>query len=114
MILVIGGKGSGKADYVASLGYAPEQIAQNIEAETPVLYGLQEIVAQNPAKAMELLEDLLKKEVVVCDEVGSGVIPLQREQREFREATGRLCIALAREASQVVRLVCGIPQVIKP
>ena len=51
---------------------------------------------------------------MVCDEVGSGVIPLQREQREFREATGRLCIALAREASQVVRLVCGIPQVIKP
>ena len=41
------------------------------------------------------------------------MIPLQKEDRLYREAVGRLCILLAKEAEQVIRLVCGIPQVIK-
>jgi len=51
--------------------------------------------------------------VVVCDEVGSGVIPLEKRDREAREATGRLCVLLAREAERVVRVVAGIPVVLK-
>ena len=59
------------------------------------------------------LDALLGKEVVVCDEVGSGIIPLSARDRQAREATGRLCIQLAARATRVVRLVCGIPTVIK-
>ena len=51
--------------------------------------------------------------MVVCDEVGSGVIPLEKARRLGREATGRLCCQLAKEATRVVRLVAGIPTVIK-
>lgn len=113
MILIIGGAGSGKLDYVKSLGYCAADIADGVLDDRKVVYNLQNIVFRDPKHAPELEEALAKKDVVVCDEVGSGVIPAERTLREAREATGRLCIRLAARASRVVRLVCGIPVVIK-
>ena len=113
MILIIGGAGSGKLDYVESLGYCAADIADGVLDDRKVVYNLQNIVFRDPKRAPELEEALAKKDVVVCDEVGSGVIPLERNEREAREATGRLCIQLAQRASRVVRLVCGLATVIK-
>ncbi len=113
MILIIGARSSGKRKYVESLGYAPHQIADGVLDDKPVIYNLQAITMADPEEAPALLEALKGKEVVVCDEVGSGVIPLEKARRLGREATGRLCCQLAREATQVVRLVAGIPTVIK-
>ena len=113
MVLVIGGAGSGKLDYVKSLGYSEDEIADGVLNGRKVVYNLQNIVFGDPDHAPELLEALLAKEVVVCNEVGSGIIPLTQRERLAREATGRLCIQLAARAARVVRLVCGIPVVIK-
>lgn len=113
MVLVIGGAGSGKLDYVKSLGYADEEIADGLLDGRSVVYHLEHIVFRDPDRAPELLDALLTKEVVVCSEVGSGIIPLLAGDRQAREATGRLCIQLASRATRVVRLVCGIPTVIK-
>ena len=113
MILVIGARASGKRAYVESLGYAPGQIADGVLDDRPVLYNLQTLTMADPEGAPALLESLKTKEVVVCDEVGSGVIPLEKARRLGREATGRLCCQLAKEAAKVVRLVAGIPTVIK-
>jgi adenosyl cobinamide kinase/adenosyl cobinamide phosphate guanylyltransferase len=113
MVLVIGGAGSGKLDYVKSLGYSQDEIADGLIDDRLVVYHLQNIVFDDPDHAPELLDALLSKEVVVCDEVGSGIIPLSARDRKAREATGRLCIQLAARATRVVRLVCGIPTVIK-
>ena len=46
--------------------------------------------------------------VVVSDEVGSGVVPMEAEDRAFREAVGRVLCVIARNAEQVIRCVCGI------
>ena len=46
--------------------------------------------------------------VYVCTEVGCGVVPVDRFQREWREAVGRVCCALAREAGRVDRVWCGL------
>ena len=70
-------------------------------------------MAADPSQADDLLPALLEKEVVACSEVGSGVIPMHFEQRRAREATGRLCVQLAARADKVVRMVAGIPMVIK-
>ncbi len=113
MILVIGGEASGKLDYVKSLGYLQADIADGVLDERKVVYNLQNIVFRDPDAAPMLLNTLLKKEVIVCNEVGSGIIPMQRKDRAAREATGRLCIRLAQQADRVVRLACGIPMVIK-
>lgn len=114
MILVVGGAASGKRAYVRDvLGYSEEQMADAEMDGRPVLCNLQDYVAAHPGCADEIFDALLAKEVVTCDEVGSGVIPVERSERAAREETGRLCIRLAREAEQVVRLVAGIPSVIK-
>ena len=109
MMLIIGGAASGKLSYVRSLGYSDEQLADAVLDNRPVLYNLQDLVASSPETAASLLEPLLAKEVVVCDEVGSGVIPGVKAEREAREITGRLCNQLARHAETVVRCVAGIP-----
>ena len=113
MILVIGARCSGKREYVKGLGYTDGEIADAEMDSRPVVMNLQDMVAKGPEKAMDLLPELLEKDVVICCEVGSGVIPLERSDRDMREATGRLCVALARHADKVVRLVAGIPVVIK-
>ena len=46
--------------------------------------------------------------VVVADEVGSGVVPMAREDRAFREAVGRALCVIAQNAGSVTRCVCGI------
>lgn len=113
MILILGGAASGKRTYLASLGYAPEEVADGVLDDRKVLYGLEKLVAADPEGAAALLPALLQKEAVACCEVGSGVIPIRYEQRQAREATGRLCVRLAARSEKVIRLVAGIPIVIK-
>jgi len=60
-----------------------------------------------------LYNELIKKDVVICNEVGSGIIPVDRKTRLGREAVGRLCVLLAKKADAVVRMGCGIPNIIK-
>lgn len=51
--------------------------------------------------------------VVVANEVGAGVVPVDASERAFREAVGRALCVVARESCQVTRVVCGIPARIK-
>ena len=46
--------------------------------------------------------------VVVADEIGCGVVPIDRSERAWREAAGRALCVLAQKSEQVVRVVCGI------
>ena len=59
------------------------------------------------------LKELLNYEAVICDEVGCGVVPMERHDRERREAIGRLCCQLAQEAQAVYRLQCGLAMRLK-
>ncbi len=113
MILVIGGVASGKHAYVKSLGYAQEDMSVNCTDPCPVLTDLQDLVAADPEHCLELLDVLTEKEVVICDEVGSGVVPLDPREHDIRVRTGQLCLLLAQRAKKVVRMVCGIPTVVK-
>ena len=113
MVLIVGGEGSGKRSYAAALGYRQEDMADACLDERPVVFHVEKMAFARPDGTEELYRALLEKEVVICNEVGSGVIPIDRGERLGREAAGRLCILLARKADAVVRMVCGIPAVIK-
>ncbi|MEP5732116.1 MAG: bifunctional adenosylcobinamide kinase/adenosylcobinamide-phosphate guanylyltransferase [Sulfitobacter sp.] len=51
--------------------------------------------------------------VIVSNEVGHGIVPDNALARQFREAQGRLNIALAAQAEVAVQVVAGLPQVLK-
>lgn len=51
--------------------------------------------------------------VIILDEIGSGIIPLDKSERKWRESVGRCGCILAENAETVIRLVCGIPTAIK-
>lgn len=114
MVLVVGGMAAGKTAYVMqTYGYDTDSIADGVLDERPVLDNLQDLVRADPDGCLDLVPVLVQKAVVICNEVGSGVIPVDAEARRWREATGRLCVALAQRADRVVRLVCGVPSVLK-
>ncbi len=50
---------------------------------------------------------------VICDEVGSGIVPMEFEERLYRELCGRIGVLLAENAEHVHHVVCGIGEVIK-
>ena len=51
--------------------------------------------------------------VIVMDEIGCGIVPIEKDDRAWREAVGRIGCALAEKAETVERIVCGIPVKIK-
>ncbi|MBQ8507415.1 MAG: bifunctional adenosylcobinamide kinase/adenosylcobinamide-phosphate guanylyltransferase [Clostridia bacterium] len=46
--------------------------------------------------------------IVVSNEVGYGVVPVDPADRAWREAVGRAMCILAQQAEAVTRVVCGI------
>lgn len=113
MILIIGSQSSGKREYAKGLGYSEADFSSDPFGNARVIYGAQELLFIDHTRTDELYEALKNKEVVILNEVGSGVIPVERKLRLGREAAGRLSVLLARDAETVVRMVCGIPCVIK-
>lgn len=123
MIFVIGGEFSGKSEYVKSNFSA--EISDGADASLDEL--------QNAA-AVKNFHLLVKKQIengfdvkvetdwllrvnpdiiIISNEIGCGVVPLNKADREYREAVGRLNRYLADRAERVIRVVCGIGQVIK-
>lgn len=51
--------------------------------------------------------------ILICDELGNGIVPLEKIERIWREQTGRLMIELAKQAERVERILCGLGQRLK-
>ena len=67
-----------------------------------------------PVENLEALADeLAGRRVVIATEIGGGVVPTDSAARERREAAGRLSCLLAERAETVVRVCCGLPQLLK-
>jgi adenosyl cobinamide kinase/adenosyl cobinamide phosphate guanylyltransferase len=114
VILIVGGLASGKRNYVKKeFGFSDADMADAALDGRPVLFNLQKLVAAGTEDGDTLLPALLSKKVVICNEVGSGVVPVDKTERAVRESTGRLCVDLAERAEKVIRLCCGIPTVLK-
>ena len=113
MVLILGGFGAGKRAYARSLGYRDADMSADPYSPAPVMTDLETVVKSDPEHAAALLVQLCKKKLVLCREVGSGVVPFDRGERAWREAVGRLCCVLAKEADAVVRVTAGIPTALK-
>ncbi len=71
---------------------------------------------ENEISAKEELENFMNQHfdaVLICDEVGNGVVPMEQSERIYRDEVGRIQIMLAKRADQVYRVICGIEQRLK-
>ena len=120
MELVVGGSFQGKLDYVRK--------KWNKDSPVRIINGLHRYVLrymreQNTADTEEIekafrewLEQLLIQYpslVIICDEVGYGVVPMEEKERAYREVVGRLLCFLAQRADCMERIVAGMPIRIK-
>ena len=62
---------------------------------------------------IDSLYDINPEIIIICDEVGSGIVPLEKEDRIYREAVGRVLCSAVKKAVHVERVTCGIGQCLK-
>lgn len=121
MILVIGGAYQGKTHFVTE--HFPINEQELINGEN---CNLDELVGAKAINHFERLvyqfmiekklilpfmEDLLQKNndiVIITTEIGCGLVPIDKFDREYRETVGRACCELVKRANQVYRVQSGI------
>ena len=125
MHLVIGGAYQGKLGFVKNLyGFTDEQVftcgqAEDIDFSRPCVRHIEEFVYGSLLRGEDAVKYFLEnralweKSVLVCREVGGGVVPIDPMERAWREAVGSLCRYLAENADRVSRIFCGIEQRLK-
>lgn len=70
---------------------------------------------KNLEQMQEIVERWLDERedcIIISDEVGSGIVPIKPDMREYRECVGRILCTLAARAKHMERIICGIGQVI--
>ena len=109
MILVIGGAFQGQE------AFAVEKLKVSKDKIFTGFHKTVEIWLENKADIEEEITKLINAdyEVITSDEVGLGIVPLDRKVREWRVATGRALCRIAAEADEVYRVSCGIGMKIK-
>ena len=115
MKLIIGGYGQGKLQYVRRT-YQTENwyVAEQVIINHFHLW-VREMLKEN-AKPEEKLAEYLQTHkdcIFISDEIGNGLVPMDAFERAYRERTGRMLIAIAQQAEEVVRVICGMGQKIK-
>ena len=114
MILIVGPIASGKRTYACSLGYDAADMSTAMQDERPVLFEAQELVRDEDVDIEALARRCgAEKRVVICTEVGAGVVPIDAGERAWRDRAGAFMRLLAERSDAVVRMACGIPSALK-
>ena len=109
MILVVGGYNQGKMNYVNQRGLEGYTILDKYHER--IRKQLEDKL--DPIKEVETLINENDKLVIICDEVGYGLVPMDSFERAYRETVGRVCCLVAEKADEVIRVVAGIGMKIK-
>ena len=121
MVFIFGGAYQGKREFAEntfSIGAEEERLIDNLNEW---IRNLVEDGRDSDAGVDALIADIEKRErelngqevIVVMDDVSQGLVPMDAVDRAYREANGRAMIKLAKHASAVYRVFCGIGTRIK-
>lgn len=126
MDFIIGGCFQGKREYVKEkYGFTESDFIDAKDIKNNDMQGKRCLVGFHRFIRTLLLEGadieknvtlLLEKNdirVIISDEIGYGIVPIDAFEREYREIVGRQCCILAQKAERVVRVVSGIGAAIK-
>ena len=94
MQLYIGGYAQGK------LAYVQEKLkGQKVPVVNDLHLWVKQLL-QEGKPAEEIVLQYYKEHpdcIFICDEIGNGIVPMEKQEREYRERVGRLLIRLAEE-----------------
>ena len=124
MILVFGGAYNGKLEYVkAKYNIKDEEIffcsEKELNYSKKVICGLHKFIyaigkyGENPLDILKENIKELEDKIIICDEISSGIVPLEKSNRIWREDTGRCLQYLTKNSCMVVRIFCGLEMVLK-
>lgn len=126
MKLITGGAYSGKKRFVTeNMNIFPQDIADGSECDFNEVFTakcvinyhslVKRIIAENndPVAFTEKLCEENSGITVIMDEIGCGIVPVERTERLWREDCGRCGCILSGKSDTVIRVVCGIGTVIK-
>lgn len=124
MILVIGGAYQGKLNYAKKTFHVKEWAdGENCSKEECLqakgifhLEGMIRRLLLDKEEVYAFAEQLCRENpeaVLICREVGYGIVPMDAFEREYRELVGRIATVIAGRAQEVHRVTCGIGKVIK-
>lgn len=126
MIFIIGGSYQGKCEYALEKFNLTEQDVfvctedtREINFDKRVISHIERFALGCVQRGEEPKEywmkhiERLENAILIADDVSCGVVPIDTTIRAWREATGRANNYLAGEAGQVIRVFCGLGQVIK-
>jgi len=123
MIMITGGAYQGKKDFV-KVHYNCEILnGDNCDFESVFTakcvsnyHQLVKRLIENGDDVASYTESLCRENsnlIVITNEIGCGIVPLEKSDRLWREQVGRAGSLIVKNSDTVVRLICGIPAVIK-
>ena len=126
MILIFGGAYQGKLEYALNTYNLTEKDVYHCDAETMVIDFDRKIITdmdkfvlacvKEDINAKECLVEHVEKlrdKILIFDDISQGVVPMDKIERAWREATGRCMTYLGQEADEVIRVFCGIGSKVK-
>lgn len=120
MILIIGGAYQGKLEY-AKKNFCISQKdittcdSGEIDFSKRCIYKIEEFTYahENPIAYFQTHQEKWKDSILILQDIFCGVVPMGIENRAWRQKTGRLAQYLSSEATQVIRIFCGLEQRLK-
>ncbi|MDU7150378.1 MAG: bifunctional adenosylcobinamide kinase/adenosylcobinamide-phosphate guanylyltransferase [Clostridium sp.] len=127
MILVFGGAYNGKLSFVKekfnisdeevltlnNIGHLEIDFSKKVINKFHNLTYKMSLENQDPLKYILENESLFKDKIIISDDICEGIVPLKKEDRIWRENTGKCLQYLSKNSKKVYRVFCGIPMVIK-
>ncbi len=124
MVLIIGGAYQGKLDFAKTAFMLPEDdifTCDNAEIDFSkrCINRVEEFTLAcvqsglDPSEYFKAHKEDWTDSILICEDIFCGVVPMGAEMRAWRQATGRLCQYLSREAAEVSRIFCGLEQKLK-
>ena len=124
MILIFGGAYNGKLEFVKEKYQLSNDdiffcTNQTLQFNKKVLCGLHiftRACVLNNINSLEIVESnitFLKDKIIICDEINSGIVPIEKADRVWREETGRVLQFLTRQSLSVHRIFFGLEEKIK-
>ena len=135
MKLIIGGYAQGRLSYALKKYHLTERDVLDLNfknlkkfenpdfwkdwKEKKIIYHMEHFVTVCLKNQQDILQEIQKKlpdcqnKIIITQEVGCGLVPIDPKERQWREAVGRMNQLLAEYAESVERVCCGLGMYLK-